>query len=44
VNVVIDTNVFVSSVFGGLPRRVVALWFDGRLSRCLSEAIVTESP
>lgn len=40
--VVIDTNVFVSSVFGGLPRQVVELWFDGRLTLCLSEPIVTE--
>ncbi|MFB6248969.1 MAG: putative toxin-antitoxin system toxin component, PIN family [Salinibacter sp.] len=38
----IDTNVFVSSVFGGLPRQVVELWFDGRLTLCLSEPIVTE--
>jgi putative PIN family toxin of toxin-antitoxin system len=42
VKVVIDTNVFVSSVFGGLPRQVVELWFDGRLTLCLSEPIVME--
>jgi putative PIN family toxin of toxin-antitoxin system len=42
VKVVIDTNVFVSSVFGGHPRRVVELWFDGRITLCLSEPIVTE--
>jgi len=42
VKVVIDTNVFVSSVFGGLPRQVVELWFDGRLTLCISEPIVTE--
>jgi hypothetical protein len=42
VNVVVDTNVFVSSVFGGLPRRVVELWFDGRITLCLSEPIVQE--
>lgn len=41
--VVIDTNVFVSSVFGGLPQQVVGLWFDARLTLCLSEPIVTES-
>ena len=40
--VVIDTNVFVSSVFGGIPQQVVQLWFDGRLTLCLSEPIVTE--
>jgi predicted nucleic acid-binding protein len=32
----------VSSVFGGLPRQVVELWFDGRLTLCLSEPIVIE--
>ena len=40
--VVVDTNVFVSSVFGGLPGQVVELWFDGRLTLCLSEPVVTE--
>ena len=40
--IVIDTNVFVSSVFGGLPRRVVNLWFAGRVALCLSEFIVRE--
>lgn len=39
---VIDTNVFVSSVFGGLPRQVVGLWMSGRLTLCISEPIVTE--
>ena len=40
--VVIDTNVFVSSIFGDLAQQVVELWFDGRLSLCISEPIVTE--
>ena len=40
--VVIDTNVFVSSVLGGLPRQVIQLWFGGRITLCLSEPIVTE--
>lgn len=40
--VVIDTNVFVSSVFGGLPRKVAQLWFGGQITLCLSEPIVTE--
>ena len=40
--VVIDTNVFVSSVFGGLPHHVVELWFAGRVTLCLSEPIVQE--
>jgi len=42
VKVVIDTNVFVSSVFGGLPRQVVELWFAGRITLCLSEPIIRE--
>jgi hypothetical protein len=42
VKVVIDTNVFVSSLFGDLPRQVVQLWFEGRITLCLSEPIVTE--
>jgi hypothetical protein len=42
VKTVIDTNVFVSSVFGGLPRQVVGLWMSGRLTLCISEPIVTE--
>jgi putative PIN family toxin of toxin-antitoxin system len=39
---VIDTNVFVSSVFGGAPRRVVEQWFRRRISLCLSEPIFGE--
>jgi putative PIN family toxin of toxin-antitoxin system len=42
VRVVIDTNVFVSSVFGGLRRHVIGLWMGGRLTLCISEPIVTE--
>jgi predicted nucleic acid-binding protein len=38
----IDANVFVSSVFGGLPRQVIGLWMGGRLTLCLSVLIVTE--
>lgn len=40
--VVIDTNVFVSSVFGGPPREVVRLWFQRRITICLSEEIFRE--
>ncbi len=39
---VIDTNVFVSSVFGDSPREVIQQWFRGRFSLCLSEAIFRE--
>jgi len=40
--VVIDTNVFVSSFFGGNPRRTVDYWFSGRLILCVSRAILKE--
>ena len=40
--VVIDTNVFVSSFFGGNPRKVVDLWKDGKITLCLSRAILDE--
>ncbi len=40
--VVIDTNIFVSSFFGGKPRRVIDLWKGGRIILCLSKAILNE--
>lgn len=40
--VVIDTNVFVSSFFGGTPRKVINLWGEGRITLCLSTPIVEE--
>jgi putative PIN family toxin of toxin-antitoxin system len=40
--VVVDTNVFVSSFFGGNPRRVVDLWKQGTVTLCLSSEIVDE--
>ena len=40
--VVIDTNVFVSSFFGGNPRKVVDLWKQGKLTLCLSKEIISE--
>ena len=39
---VIDTNVFVSSFFGGTPREIIDKWISGRLTVCLSGEIVTE--
>ncbi|MBM3306654.1 MAG: putative toxin-antitoxin system toxin component, PIN family [Candidatus Aminicenantes bacterium] len=39
---VVDTNVFVSSFFGGNPRRVIDLWKSGELTLCLSAAIIDE--
>ena len=41
-NVVVDTNVFVSSFFGGLPRRIVELWGRGLVTLCVSREIIDE--
>lgn len=40
--IVIDTNVFVSSFFGGVPRQVVDHWFSGDLILCVSRPILKE--
>lgn len=40
--VVIDTNVFVSSFFGGNPRKIIDLWKKGRLTLCLSKDVFDE--
>lgn len=40
--IVLDTNVFVSSFFGGLPREVIRLWQTGQITLCLSQAILDE--
>jgi putative PIN family toxin of toxin-antitoxin system len=39
---VVDTNVFVSSFFGGNPRKIIDLWKTGDLTLCLSAPIVEE--
>lgn len=40
--VVIDTNVFVSSFFGGNPRKIIDLWKKGKIIICLSGEILDE--
>ena len=40
--VVIDTNIFISSFFGGNPRKVIDLWKSGQITLCLSRPIVDE--
>jgi len=40
--VVLDTNVFISSFFGGNSRAIIDLWKDGRLTLCLSQEILDE--
>jgi putative PIN family toxin of toxin-antitoxin system len=39
---VIDTNVFVSSFFGGIPRRIIDYWFSGKFFLCVSRPILRE--
>lgn len=40
--VLIDTNVFVSSFFGGNPRKIIDLWKKGKIILCLSKDILDE--
>lgn len=40
--VVIDTNIFVSSFFGGNPRRIIDLWKTEKITLCLSKVILDE--
>ena len=40
--VVIDTNVFVSSFFGGNPRKIIDLWKKGKISLCVSKNILDD--
>lgn len=40
--VVIDTNVFVSSFFGGKPRKIIDFWKKGKIILCLSKDILDE--
>lgn len=40
--VVVDTNVFISSFFGGNPRKIIDLWKSGEITLCLSKPIIDE--
>lgn len=40
--VVIDTNVFISSFFGGNPKRIINLWKEEKIILCLSKEILEE--
>lgn len=40
--VVIDTNLFVSSFFGGNPRKIIDYWKKGKIILCLSKDILDE--
>ena len=40
--VVLDTNVLISSFFGGNPRKIIDLWKSGEITLCLSKPIIDE--
>jgi uncharacterized protein len=40
--VVLDTNVLISSFFGGNPRKIIDLWKYGEITLCLSKPILDE--
>ena len=40
--VVVDTNIFISSFFGGNPRKIIELWKSGQIILCLSRPIIDE--
>ncbi len=40
--VVINTNLFVSSFFGGNPRKIIDLWKKGKIILCLSKNVLDE--
>jgi hypothetical protein len=42
IRVVVDTNVFISSFFGGNPRKIINLWKSGEITLCLSKPIFDE--
>lgn len=42
IRAVLDTNVFVSSFFGGNPKKIIDMWKNGEIRICLSKEIVDE--
>ena len=42
IRVVVDTNIFISSFFGGNPRKIIDLWKSGQIVLCLSRPIIDE--
>lgn len=42
IKAVIDTNVFVSSFFGGNPKRIIDLWKNEEIILCLSKDVLDE--
>jgi uncharacterized protein len=42
IRTVIDTNIFISSFFGGNPQKIIHLWKSGEILLCLSGPIMDE--
>ena len=42
IKTVVDTNVFISSFFGGNPRKIINLWKSGEILLCLSGPVIDE--
>jgi uncharacterized protein len=42
IRVVVDTIIFISSFFGGNPRKVIDLWKTGQIILCLSRPVIDE--
>lgn len=42
IKAVIDTNVFISSFFGGNPRKIISYWEKGEIVWCVSKPIIDE--
>ena len=42
IKVVLDTNIFVSSFFGGNPEEIISLWKNEEIVLCLSKDILDE--
>jgi len=42
IKIVVDTNIFISSFFGGNPLKIINLWKSGEILLCLSGPIFDE--
>ena len=40
--VVVETNVLVSSFWGGKPKEIIQLWCNGRITLCINQGIIEE--
>ncbi|MGK5090384.1 putative toxin-antitoxin system toxin component, PIN family [Deltaproteobacteria bacterium TL4] len=42
IRIVLDTNVFISSFFGGNPKEIIDLWKSGKVILCVTPSIIGE--